>query len=71
MEALPLLTSGCCAAATGVSADGSLIVGYCEQPASLVACRWTSAAIETLPGQEPAERASIVHDNVRGPDYYH
>lgn len=24
-----------------------------------------------LPGEEPAERASIVHANVRGPDYYH
>jgi transposase len=24
-----------------------------------------------LPGEEPAERPSIAHDNVRGPDYYH
>lgn len=24
-----------------------------------------------LPGQQPEERASIVHDNVRGPNYYH
>src|SRR5690606_29074809 len=24
-----------------------------------------------IPGAEPTERASIVHENVRGPDYYH